>query len=104
MSPTHSLELWFRAVRVAGGRAGLAAGAGPPSLLYNHLNRSSLRDRGLFVPGVLVARPFALSSAGVAEDRIQVMARLSSQPLLEVVQSLFVPNDAGGHSARFRFF
>jgi hypothetical protein len=46
---------------------------------------------------------FALSSAG-PEKRIQVMAGLSSQPLLEVVQSLFVPDDAGGHPARFRFF
>ena len=46
---------------------------------------------------------FALSSAG-PEKHIQVMAGLSSQPLLEVVQSLFVRNDAGGHPARFRFF
>jgi hypothetical protein len=45
---------------------------------------------------------FALSSAS-AEKRIQVMAGLVSQPLLKVVQSLFVPDDAGGHPALFRY-
>src|SRR5687768_10322006 len=33
---------------VAGVRAHLAVGAGPPSLLYNHLNRSFRWGRGLF--------------------------------------------------------
>jgi hypothetical protein len=37
----------------------LAVGAGPPSILYNHLNRSFRWGRGLFDPGVLVARPFS---------------------------------------------
>jgi hypothetical protein len=41
----------------------LAAGAGSPSILYNHVNRSFLWGRGLFDPGVLVARPFFLSSS-----------------------------------------
>jgi hypothetical protein len=36
----------------------LVAGAGPPSILYNHVNRSFRRGRGLFDLGVLVARPF----------------------------------------------
>src|SRR5215203_235306 len=62
MSPAHPLNLWFRAVRRVGVRAGLPAGAGSPSLLYNHVNRSFLQRRGLFDQGVLVARPFSCAA------------------------------------------
>lgn len=37
----------------------MAAGAGPPSLLYNHVNRSFLVGVGLIGRGELVTRPFS---------------------------------------------
>jgi hypothetical protein len=58
MSPAHPLNFSSRAVRSVGVRAGFAGGAGLPSILYNHVNRSFLWGRGLLDPGVLVARPF----------------------------------------------
>src|SRR5829696_3460369 len=62
MSPAHPLNLWFRAVPRVGVRAGLPAGAGSPSHLYNHVNGSFLQGRGLFDQGVLVARPFSCAA------------------------------------------
>ena len=39
----------------------MVAGAGLPSFLYNHVNRSFLVGVGLFDPGVLFARPLLMS-------------------------------------------